>query len=324
MATLKEFASNPSTAKLEFDISVSMPARTIPGTWLKDIDMSSFTGDLGEAGTWNEVQASLWMYDIVNRLLSPNGVRYLPSRSFILDEGASISANQWTFETHSTFNQRGKINFAGDLSQAKVSDVQLSIHVSKGKEAIDNAPSSPLWETEPNTPAKVRMISCTIENVMVNGANAEEIQQPGEGEEENLNAPLTIRGRLEYRNWIQTDIDVPALSQMGDNSPAWPKAFVYDVLSRAIGMEINEANCVFGPGNMPGQGEWQVNYPVSQWQTEPNGAESVSCIEAKVLIALFNLPPDSLPVELKFKNAGDWWGIEKGLGLDITYKGRGA
>ncbi|MBQ1427747.1 MAG: hypothetical protein IIZ04_02680 [Aeriscardovia sp.] len=324
MATLKELAANPGTAKLEFDISVSMPARTIPGQWLKTIDMYSYTGDLGAAGTWNEAQASRWIYGIVNRLLAQNSGRasFLPSTKFILNGGGSISANQWTFDTRCTFNQRGKIDFAGDLSQASVSDVELSIHIEKGKEALDAAMGSPLWETEPNTPVIVDTISSTISNVMVNGTNAEEIQQQGEGEEDNPNAPLTIRGKLTYTNWIQTDVDVPGLAQMESDSPEWAKAFVYEPLSRAMGMEINEDNCAFGPVNMPGQGEWQVNYPVSQWQTEPTGAESVSCTDAQVLIALFNIPPDSLPINLKFKKAGDSWLFEKGLGLDITYRGR--
>ena len=324
MATLKELAANPGTAKLEFDISVSMPARTIPGQWLKDIDMYSFARDLGAAGTWNEAQASEWIYGIVNRLLSQNaGVsRVLPTSVFITAEkNGSISANQWTFDTRCTFNQRGKINFAGDLSQASVSDVQLTAHIGAGKEALDYVPGSPLWEIKSNTQKVWGDISCTISNVMVNGANAEDLLQPGE-EEDNPNAPLIIRGRLIYSNWIQTDINVPGLAQMKDDSPEWAKAFVYEPLSRAMGMEINEENCAFGPVNMPGRGEWQVNYPVSQWQSDPTGAETLSCMGAGVLIALFNLPSDSLPVNLKVQKAGDSWVFEKGLRLDITYKGR--
>lgn len=324
MATLKTLAANPGTAKLEFDISVSMPAQGIPGQWLNNIDMNYSLMDLGAAGTWNETQASLWIYRIVNRMLSQHaGIkRVLPVSDFLFDGGGSINTNQWTLNAQCTYNQRGKIYFADNLTQASMSEVQIRAHIGSGKEAMDSALNSPLWEIEPNTPKILGDISYTIENVMVNGANAEEIQPAGGGEEDNPNAPLTIRGYLMYANWVQTDTNAPGLAQLKADSPEWAKAFVYEPLSRAIGMEINEENCAFGPENMPGKGAWQVNYPVSQWQTEPTGAESVSCVNARVPIALFNLPPDSVPVKLKMQKPGDDWKIDEGLNWGITYNGR--
>lgn len=324
MATLKELAANPGTAKLEFDISVSMPAQEIPGTWLKDLPAYALLEDMGKAGTWDEAQGAQWIYTIIDLLLSSNsGVKFLlPPSFFTTDEkGGSISANQWTFETQCTYNQRGKIAF-GDLSQASVSEVQLTAHIGAGKEAVDFIAGSPILEKEPNAPLLVSGISSTITNVMVNGTNMEDIQPAGGDEEDNSNAPLTIRGYLMYADWVQTDTDMPAPAQMESDSPEWAKAFVYEPLSRAIGMEINEDNCAFGPENMPGKGAWQVNYPVSQWQTEPTGAQSVSCINARVPIALFNLPPDSIPVKLRMQKPGDDWKIEEGLNWGITYNGR--
>lgn len=324
MTTLKELAANPGTVKLEFDISVSMPAQGIPAQWLNRIDMNYSLMDLGEGGTWDEAEASRWIYKIVNRMLSQSAgmTRVLPLSKFLFDGGGSAHTNQWAINAQCAYNQRGKINFAEGLTQVSISEVQITAHIGAGKEAMDSAPDSPLWGIEPNTPLMVDRISCTIENVMVNGANAEEIQQPGGAEEDNPNAPLTIRGYLMYANWVQTDTDAPAPAQMKDDSPEWAKAFVYEPLSRAIGMEINEDNCAFGPEDMPGKGAWQVNYPVSQWQTEPAAAESVSCINARIPMALFNLPPDSIPVKLRMQKPGDDWKIEEGLNWGITYNGR--